>query len=389
LTDVISAEATIGILGGGQLGRFLAVEAVAAGYRVVVRTDDAPGGPAAQVAHAEIVGSYDDADANHRFAASCDVITSEFENLPVTLLDSLAEMVPVRPASSSIGVCQHRRREKEFLALHGVPHARFVVVRSSTELSAALGAVGGSGILKTASFGYDGRGQIRLDRVSNLDDAWALLGVPEAVLEQLVPFVQEISVVGARGVDGSWVSFPPGENVHANGILDFTVAPARVLSEIATRADELAHRLADALDHVGTIGVEFFVLADGSLVVNEMAPRPHNSGHHTMDACVTSQFGLQLQAVTGTRFGSVHQHTSAVMVNLLGDIWVNGEPDWSAVSRVPNARLHLYGKSAPKPGRKMGHLTMLANGQPIDGVITDALRLRTTLRGDDRETVKP
>jgi 5-(carboxyamino)imidazole ribonucleotide synthase len=389
VSSVIPPGATIGILGGGQLGRFLAIEAVAAGYRVVVRTDDAPGGPAAQVAHAEIVGPYDDAESNRRFAEVCDVITSEFENIPVALLDVLAETVPVRPASSSIGVCQNRRREKEFLALNGVPRARFVVVHSPSEVRSGLALVGGAGILKTASFGYDGRGQIRLDAASDIDHAWFVLGAPEAVLEQLVPFVMEISVVGARGLDGSWVSFPPGENVHVNGILDHTAAPARVSTEIATRADELAQRIAVALHHVGTIGVEFFVLADGSLLVNEIAPRPHNSGHHTLDACVTSQFGLQLQAVTGTRFGSVHQHTSAVMVNLLGDIWANGEPDWSAVSRVRTARLHLYGKSAPKPGRKMGHLTMLANGQPIDDVITDALRLRTTLRGDDRETVKP
>ncbi len=381
---MIPPGATIGILGGGQLGRFLAVEAVAAGYRVVVRTDDAPGGPAVQVAHSEIVGPYDDAEANRRFGEVCDVITSEFENIPVALLDRLAEMVPVRPASSSIGVCQHRRREKEFLALHGVPHARFVVVHSPSEVRSGLALVGGAGILKTASFGYDGRGQIRLDAASDFDHAWSVLGSPEAVLEQLVPFVMEISVVGAQGLDGSWVSFPPGENVHVNGILDHTIAPASVSPEIATRADEIAQRIAVALHHVGTIGVEFFVLADGSLLVNEMAPRPHNSGHHTIDACVTSQFGLQLQAAVGAPFGETTQHTPAVMINLLGDVWANGEPDWSIVDRFPHAHLHLYGKEVAKPGRKMGHITVLADDRPLDDAVSDAQTLRAQLGGDVR-----
>ncbi len=372
---------TIGVLGGGQLGRMLALDARANGIRCVVRTDEQPGGPAAQVAEGEFVGSYDDEALNRSFADACDAITAEFENLPATLLEAFAERVSVRPGARSVGICQHRRREKEFLAEHGIPCAPFAVVRSADEVVAALSSLGGRGILKTAAFGYDGRGQERLDastmEPSDIARAWKRLGSEEAVLEQLVPFDCEISIVGARGHDGSWVSYPPGENVHVAGILDHTIAPARVHTDVAARATSLARSIADALGHVGVLGVELFVLSDGSLVVNEMAPRPHNSGHHTIDACAVSQFGQQWRAALGRPLADASQHTSAVMMNLLGDVWSNGEPNWAEVTGDPTVRLHLYGKSEPRPGRKMGHLCVLAGpSESTAALVARALSLR-------------
>ncbi len=384
MEDIHAGQQTVGVLGGGQLGRMLALDARAHGIRCVVRTDEQPRGPAAQVADAEFVGPYDDDAVNAAFVAACDVVTAEFENLPATLLIALAEHRPVRPSASSIAICQHRRREKEFLATNAIPHAPFAVVRSADEVASALESLGGRGILKTAAFGYDGRGQERLDSStmtpSEIDQAWARLAADEAVLEQLVDFEREISVVGARGYDGSWVSYPPGENVHVSGILDHTIAPARVPGAVATQAALLAQAIADALGHVGTIGVEFFVLSDGSLVVNEMAPRPHNSGHHTIDACAVSQFGLQWRAALGLPLVEALQHTPAVMMNLLGDRWSGGEPNWTAVADDPTVRLHMYGKSDPRPGRKMGHLCVLGGaGESISSLVDRALAVRHSL----------
>ena len=377
---------TIGVLGGGQLGRMLAIDARASGLRCVVRTDEQPGGSAAQVADAEFVGPYDDAALNSAFLAACDVVTAEFENLPAALLEALAEHRPVRPSAHSIGICQHRRREKEFLAANAIPHAPFAVVRSAADVVSALGLLGGRGVLKTAAFGYDGRGQERLDQsamsATEIAAAWSRLGANEAVLEQLIAFEREISVVGARGEDGAWVSYPPGENVHIAGILDHTIAPARIGARAAAEAASIAEAIAAALGHVGTIGVEFFVLTDGSLVVNEMAPRPHNSGHHTLDACSVSQFGQQWRAALGLPLAIASQHTPAVMMNLLGDLWSNGEPTWATVVDDPTVRLHLYGKSGPRPGRKMGHLCVLGRAEEsMPGLVDRALAVRAGLLG--------
>ncbi len=375
---------TIGVVGGGQLGRMLALDARANSFRCVVRTDELPGGPAAQVADEEFVGSYDDAARNAAFADMCDAITVEFENLPTALLDGLAERVPVRPAASSVTICQHRRREKEFLAAHGIPCAPFAVVRSADDVVSALSSLGGRAILKTAAFGYDGRGQERLDASTmsrpEITEAWNGLCADEAVLEQLVTFTCEISVVGARGDDGSWAAYPPGENVHVDGILDHTIAPARVSDDVAERATSLARTVAEGLGHVGVLGVELFVLADGSLVVNEMAPRPHNSGHHTIDACEVSQFGQQWRAALGLPLADASQHTPAVMLNLLGDLWSSGEPDWSLALADPTVRLHLYGKSEPRPGRKMGHLCVLGRpNESMSALVPRALAVRRRL----------
>lgn len=375
---------TIGVIGGGQLGRMLALDAHANGIRCVVRTDEQSGGPAAQVADAEFVGPYDDTTLNLAFAGACDAVTVEFENVPAALLEAIAERVPVRPSASSVAICQHRRREKEFLVAHGIPCAPFAVVRSADEVVSALSSLGGRGILKTAAFGYDGRGQERLDRSSmshhEIVAAWVRLDAREAVLEQLVTFTSEISVVGVRGNDGSWVAYPPGENVHVAGILDHTIAPARIGDDVSARATSLARAIAEALGHVGVIGVELFVLGDGSLLVNEMAPRPHNSGHHTIDACAVSQFGQQWRTALGVGLADASQHTPAVMLNLLGDLWSRGEPDWAAAVADPSVRLHLYGKSDARGGRKMGHLCVLGQaGESTESLLERALRVRESL----------
>lgn len=345
---------TLGVLGGGQLGRMLAQDAMANGVRVVVRTDEAAGGPAEQVVDAAFLGPYDDDATNVAFAQECDAVTSEFENLPPALLRRLSEFVAVRPGAESLEICQHRRREKEFLAAHGIPHAPFAIVRTSSDLASALALFDHHAILKTAAFGYDGKGQTRFRPGSELVDI-----TQECVLEGFVPFIRELSVVGARSIDGTWRPFAVGENVHVDGILDQTVTPARVSAAVSSNAQELAGRIAAHLGHVGTIGVEFFLLDDDTLVVNEMAPRPHNSGHHTIEACVTSQFGQQWRAALGRPLGDPTQHSPAVMLNLLGDLWANGEPDWSQLDGV--AHLHLYGKAEARPGRKMGHLTVLTD----------------------------
>jgi 5-(carboxyamino)imidazole ribonucleotide synthase len=377
---VLASGSTIGILGGGQLGRMLAIDAKSHGYRCIVRTDEVAGGPAAQVADGEYLGSYTDNLVNAAFVEACDVVTSEFENLPGELLEWLAQRKPVHPQAFSLTVCQHRRREKEFLAAHDIAHTPFWVVRSARELGVALAQTSGRSILKTAAFGYDGKGQIPLHRKSDESVAWTELGVEEAVLEQFVDFALEISVIGARSTSGEWVAFPPGENVHHNGVLDYTIAPARIAAATAAAAQQLAGRIAESLGHVGVLGVEMFVLSDGSLMVNEMAPRPHNSGHHTIEACTTSQFGQQWRAVVGAPLSDGVQHTPAVMLNLLGDLWGNGEPQWSMLRTHPNAALHLYGKPEARPGRKMGHLTMLERpGQTIDELLAQALALRTQL----------
>ena len=369
-------EQTLGVLGGGQLGRLLALDAQQAGITVVVRTDEPPNGPAEQVAAHTFRGAYSNDDANSRFLSMCNAVTVEFENLPASLLSRIEASTVLRPGAWSIGICQHRRREKEFLAAHGFPHASFAIVRSARELEVALEEFGHRAILKTASFGYDGRGQIRFSPNAgpSAEAAWAELNAPEGVLEAFVSFICELSVVGVRSHVGAWVPYAPGENIHRNGILDYTVAPARIDLALAAEAQRLAGSIATALDHVGTIGVEFFVHADGSLVVNEMAPRPHNSGHHTIDACLTSQFGQQWRAALGYPLGDPTQVEPAVMMNLLGDWWASGEPNWELLNDEPTARLHLYGKAEARPGRKMGHLTVLTSD--VDFAL--ALRERLT-----------
>jgi 5-(carboxyamino)imidazole ribonucleotide synthase len=355
---VILPGRTVGILGGGQLGRMFAIAARRLGYRVHA-FDPTRDGPAGQIADHEVIAAYDDLDAARRFAADVDVVTFEFENIPAETLRAIAELKPVHPAPEVLHVCRHRLREKDFLSSHGFPVAPYRPVRSADELRQALAELGTPAILKTADFGYDGKGQTRLDSSEQAAEAWRHLGRPVGVLEAFVPFTQEISVICARGAGGAARLYGPAENVHLRHILDVTTVPASIAPAIARSAHELAQAITETLDVIGLLAVEMFVV-DGRLLVNELAPRPHNSGHYTFDACVTSQFEQQLRAVCGLPLGDVQLLRPSAMANLLGDLWQHGEPDWPAALAFPEVKLHLYGKAEPRPGRKMGHLTALA-----------------------------
>jgi 5-(carboxyamino)imidazole ribonucleotide synthase len=349
---------TVGILGGGQLGRMFAIAARRMGYRVHA-FDPTPDGPTGQVADVEVIAAYDDLEAARRFAAEVDVVTFEFENIPAETLAAIAELKPVHPSPEVLHICRHRLREKDFLSGRGFPVATYRAVHSADELRQAVAELGTPGILKTADFGYDGKGQTRIDRSDQVDAAWAQLGRPVGVLEAFVPFGQEISVICARTADGDDRCYGPVENVHVRHILDVTTAPAALSPSLTHDALELARSIASSLDVVGLLAVEMFVVGE-SILVNELAPRPHNSGHYTFDACVTSQFEQQLRAVCGLPLGDVQLLKPAAMANLLGDLWQKGEPNWAAALAHPGVKLHLYGKAEPRLGRKMGHLTALA-----------------------------
>ena len=358
--SLILPGSTIGVLGGGQLGRMFAMAARRLGYRVHTLAPDHDT-PTGQIADLEINASYDDMDAVRAFAQAVDVVTFEFENVSAEAIGEAERHAIVRPNGRSLAVAQHRLKEKSFLAEHGLPVVPFAPVRTDADLAAAMSAVGCPSVLKTATSGYDGKGQVRIEKPEDLEAAWTRLGRREAVLEAFLDLDREISVIGARGVDGEWSHFGPIENAHARHILDVSVAPANVSEAIAAQAVDVTHRVMDALDFVGILCIEFFITRDGRLVVNELAPRPHNSGHLTFDACRTSQFEQQLRAVCGLPLGSPEMlQPAAAMANLLGDIWEGGEPNWAAALSLPDVKLHLYGKSSPRPGRKMGHLTVLA-----------------------------
>lgn len=357
---MILPGATLGILGSGQLGRMLALAARNLGYRVRVFSPEA-GAPAGQVADGEVVASYLDLEALRRFAAEVDVVTFEFENVPALAAETLAERVPVRPAGRVLATTQNRLREKRFLTAAGFPVAPFRAVHSAAELRAALDALGSPVIVKTAGWGYDGKGQVRLEGPEGVEAAWAALATDEAVAEAFVDFTCELSVVAARGVDGELADYGVVENRHVHHILDLTLAPASLPAATTQAAREIARGVLESLDAVGVMGVELFLTRGGQLVVNELAPRPHNSGHWTLDSAATSQFEQQLRAVCGLPLGSTRQHRPAAMANLLGDLWAGGEPDWAGALAQPDVHLHLYGKADPRPGRKMGHLTALGD----------------------------
>jgi 5-(carboxyamino)imidazole ribonucleotide synthase len=375
--DPILPGRTVGILGGGQLGRMFAIAARRMGYRVHA-LDPTTDCPAGQVADVEVVAAYDDLDAARRFAAGVDVVTFEFENIPAETLRVIAESRPVHPAPEVLHICRHRQREKDFLSGHGFPVAPYRVVDSPAALAAAVAVLGTPAILKTADFGYDGKGQVRIDRPEECAAAWQQMGRPLGVLEAFVPFTQEVSVIGARSARGEWTAFGPVENVHARHILDVTTAPANIGPAVAREALELARAITEALNVVGLLAVEMFVVGE-RVLVNELAPRPHNSGHYSVNACVTSQFEQQLRAVCGLPLGDVALLRPAAMANLLGDLWSAGEPNWAAALALPDVKLHLYGKHAPRPGRKMGHLTALADS--ADAARQRVLAARAALTG--------
>jgi len=359
VNQAILPGAAVGVLGSGQLGRMFAIAARRMGYRVHVLSPDADT-PTGQVADVEVSALYEDLDAVRAFARRVAVVTFEFENVPAATAAAAAEFAPVRPAGRVLHVTQDRAREKAFLAAAGIPVAPFRVVETVEALDAAVVDVGLPAILKTASFGYDGKGQVRIDHSEAVAAAWDAVGGRTSVLEGVVDFEREVSVVAARGLDGSFVHYGVVENRHANHILDLTIAPAGVPEALAREAERLACAVVEALDVVGVLCVEMFVTRDARLLVNELAPRPHNSGHFTFDACVTSQFEQQLRAVCGLPFGSPRQLVPAAMANLLGGLWQHGEPDWCAACAFPSVKLHLYGKASARPGRKMGHLTAMA-----------------------------
>jgi 5-(carboxyamino)imidazole ribonucleotide synthase len=350
---------TIGVLGGGQLGRMFAMAARRLGYRVhtLAPEDDTPTG---QVSDVEINASYDDLDAVREFAKAVDVVTFEFENVPAEAAAVAEAHAIVRPNGRALAIAQHRLREKTFVADHGLPVTPFAPVRSDAELASAVRQIGCPSVLKTATFGYDGKGQMTVAKPDEAAAAWDALGRQEAILEAFLDLEREISVIGARGVGGEWSHFGPIENEHRRHILDISVSPAAVSASVAASAIDVTHCVMDALDYVGLLCVEFFVARDGRLLVNEIAPRPHNSGHLTFDACRTSQFEQQLRAICGLPLGSPEQLQPAAMANLLGDLWEKGEPNWSAALQCSTVKLHLYGKATARPGRKMGHVTALA-----------------------------
>ena len=364
--DAIGRTPTLGVLGGGQLGRMFVHAAQQAGYETAVLEPD-PRSPAGLVAHHHLQAPYRDPAALSELSALCAAITTEFENVPADALETLAAHVPVAPAAAAVAVCQHRAREKAFFQSAGVPCAPFAVIEHETDLGAVPASMFPA-ILKTSSLGYDGKGQATVGGPADLAAAWGSLKQAPCVLEKRLALRVELSVVVARGRDGACVHLPVQQNLHRDGILAVTQVPApEVSAELGAQAVACAERLAAGLGYVGVLCVEFFALADGTLVANEMAPRPHNSGHYSLDACDVSQFDLQVRTLAGLPLAMPRLHSPAVMLNLLGDLWFPQGPEgaartppWAQVLALPGAHLHLYGKTEARPGRKMGHLTLTA-----------------------------
>ncbi|OCI93199.1 5-(carboxyamino)imidazole ribonucleotide synthase [Rhizobium sp. AC27/96] len=348
-------EKTIGIIGGGQLGRMLAMAAARLNFRTII-LEEQINCPAAQVANEQVVAAYDDATALCELAKRCDVVTYEFENVPVAAAEKLALEVPVYPPPKALEMAQDRLTEKRFINGCGIPTARFHAVDSQADLEAALADFGGRGVLKTRRLGYDGKGQrVYRSAADSPAGGYAALGGVPLILESFVSFEREISIIAARGIDGTIACYDPAENVHRDGILHTSTLPAAISDETAAAAREAAGKILEALGYVGVIGIEFFALADGSLIANEMAPRVHNSGHWTEAACVISQFEQHIRAVAGLPLGSARRHSDCVMTNLIGDD-ILALPEWL---RLDDAFVHLYGKTEARPGRKMGHVTQL------------------------------
>ena len=377
---MILPGSTLGLLGGGQLGRMFTAAARTMGYDVIVLDPD-PLSPAAQFATEHLCADYHDQSALEQLAKRCAAVTTEFENPPADSLAWLAQRIPVRPGASAVAIAQDRMREKTFFAENGFPVGPFAIIQSQADIETAGRALQFPAILKTARFGYDGKGQARVAGVEAARESFqAWRGVP-CVLEQLLPLKLEVSVVTARGEDGAIATFPAAENRHVNGILDISIAPARISAQLAAQAQDVAERLAAKLDYCGVLAVEFFVVEseDGKeqLLINEIAPRPHNSGHYTIDACRTSQFEQQVRALCGLPLGPTTQHTTAVMVNLLGDVWKNNVLESDKILQDPNVKLHLYGKREARVGRKMGHYTVLS--PDVDSALESVQKIRRIL----------
>ena len=382
MTAWLQPGAWIGVIGGGQLGRMLALEARRMGYRVCVLDPD-PRGPAAQVADEHIAGPYDGTDALQELAHRADVITYEFEHINADAVAAVEQLRPVYPGSALLRMTQHRVREKETLARLGFPLPAFHPVASYADVEAGIQRVGLPAVLKTATGGYDGKGQVVVGTTAEAHAAFDLLWPmsPTLVLEEYVRLGKELSVVCARNARGQVACYPPAENIHRRGVLDITLAPALVPAVVATQAHNLATRLVQELKVVGLLAVEFFLTESGRLLVNELAPRPHNSAHYTLDACVTSQFEQLVRVLCNLPLGETEPLAPSVMVNLLGDLWedTDGAPNFARALEVPGVTLHLYGKAEPRPGRKMGHLCAVA--PTLEVAHARALRARDLAAG--------
>ena len=375
-TAPIQPGAVLGMLGSGQLGRMFAIAAHRLGYRVHVFSPDRDS-PTGQVADLEITAAYEDLEAVARFARSVEVVTFEFENVPTATAIEASKHAPVRPGVDVLNVTQHRVREKSFLRDAGIPVTPFWPVLSLEELRTALAESGFPAVLKTAHGGYDGKGQVLLASTAEAEAVWPDFEGVESILEAFVDFACEVSVVGARGLDGDVVAYGPLQNSHAHHILDVTFAPAGVEAHLAQEAVAIAREVLSHLEVVGVLCVEMFVTRDGRLLVNELAPRPHNSGHLTIDACVTCQFEQQVRAICGLPLGAPDFLRPAAMANLLGELWAGGEPHWDRALDLRDVKLHLYGKAEARPGRKMGHITAL--GATPDEAVARVLAARAAL----------
>ena len=357
---MILPGATLGMLGGGQLGRMFTVAAQTLGYRVIVLDPD-PHSPAGRIADEHLQADYVDENALQQLQQHCAAVTTEFENIPAATLRQLAEHIPVRPAAEAVEIAQNRIREKTFICDTGLQTATFAAISSVEDIDAACDAVPYPAILKLAELGYDGKGQVVVDDPAAVTTAFETLGKLPCVLEEKIALDREVSVILARNRQGQSRCFPVAENEHRNGILHKTIVPASIDEALASRAQQTAICLADAMDYCGLLAVEFFISEQGELLVNEMAPRTHNSGHYSLDACRTSQFEQQLRMLCDLPFGDVQLRSPVVMMNLLGDLWQVHDPAWEKLFADPNAKLHLYGKHEARPGRKMGHFNLLSD----------------------------
>ncbi len=351
--------ATLGMLGGGQLGRMFTTAAQTMGYKVVVLDPD-PQSPAGIVADSHICAAYDDETALSEMAQLCAAITTEFENIPAQTLAFLENKTTVHPSSKALASTQNRNVEKQFIASQGIATAPFLPIQRREDIAEAESAIQFPAILKVATFGYDGKGQVPCSNLDDVYQAFDALDKKECVLEQRINLAREVSVVLARSETGSITNFPVAENVHVNGILHTTTVPSGISSDLSQKAIQMANKIAKGLGYVGTMAVEFFVSQEGAIIANEIAPRPHNSGHYTLDACHTSQFEQQVRMLCGLPSGGCDLESPVVMVNILGDVWGNSEPHWDKLLAAPNIKLHLYGKQAARVGRKMGHFNVLS-----------------------------
>ena len=373
---MILPNATLGVLGGGQLGRMFTLAAYSMGYRVVVLDPD-PHSPAGLIADQHIKANYRDHAALQMLGDECAAVTTEFENVPAESLEYLEKFCAVRPNAEAVRIAQDRIREKTFVQDHGLATAAFAAIYEDADIVAAIETLTAPLLMKTASLGYDGKGQVQVNTLAEARSAFEQLGNAACVLEEMVDLEREISVILARSINGQTSVYPVGENRHVNGILDTTIVPATIDATLGEQAIDMATRLADTMDYCGILAVEFFCTRQGELLINELATRPHNSGHYTVDACTTSQFEQQVRMMCGLPPADTQMLSPVVMTNLLGDIWKDGEPDWQQVLNEPQAHLHLYGKKEARPGRKMGHINCLA--ADVEQALATTARIRSAL----------